>query len=52
MGRTYWHCRAMIFEVFRGDSCDHLEDWLVHGRVCRRDGLTSQNADNSVTLGK
>ena len=31
MGRTYWHCGAMIFEVFRRDSCDHLEDCRVHG---------------------
>lgn len=31
MGRTYWHCGATIFEVFRGDSCDHLEDCRVHG---------------------
>lgn len=40
----------MIFEVFRETVVKHLEDWLVHGRrVWRRDGLTSQNADNSVT---
>lgn len=34
MGRTYWHCGAMTFVVFRGDTCDHLEDCLVHGTEC------------------
>ena len=45
----------MIFGVFGGDV---VTTWRTVGymgtwhRVCGRDGLTSQNAGNSVTLGK